>query len=182
MLITGSNMAGKSTLLRATGQNLALALAGGPVIAWTFRCSVVRLRASMRVDDSLARGASYFHAELERLRLVVEDLEDAPPVFFLLDELLRGTNAEARSRGARAVLEHLLDRGAMGLAATHDLDLAKLEDERPGHVANRHFTDVMVGDEMRFDYILREGVVRSSNALRLLSLAGIEVADETKPE
>lgn len=178
LLVTGSNMAGKSTLLRSVGTNLALALAGGPVIAASFRTGPARLRASMRVDDSLARGASYFHAELERLKMVVADLEDGPPVFFLLDELLRGTNAEARSRGAKAVVEHLLDRGALGLVATHDLDLARLEEERPGHVRNRHFTDVMVGGEMRFDYILREGVVRSSNALRLLSLAGIAVADE----
>lgn len=175
LIVTGSNMAGKSTLLRAVGLNLALTFAGGPVIARALRTSPVRLRASMRIDDSLQRGASYFHAELMKLRNVVEDAAGEPPVFFLLDELLRGTNARARHIGARAILRHLLDRGARGLAATHDVALAELERELPGRVANVHFTDVLRDGEMVFDYRLRPGVVRTSNALRLLSMAGIEV-------
>ena len=175
LIVTGSNMAGKSTLLRALGLNTALALAGGPVCARAFSLSAVRLRASMRIDDSLQRGASYFHAELTRLRMVVGELDSGPPVLFLLDELLRGTNAHARHQGARAVLLHLLGRGAMGLVATHDVALSELEEELPGRVRNVHFTDVFEGGEMRFDYRLREGVVRTSNALRLLALAGIEV-------
>ena len=179
LIITGSNMAGKSTLLRAVGLNMALALAGGPVVARTMRFSPVRLRASMRIDDSLQKGASYFHAELTKLRAVVGDASASPPVFFLLDELLRGTNARARHIGARAVLAHLLDRGASGLAATHDIALAKLESEQPERVRNVHFTDVMQGDEMTFDYKLRPGVVKTSNALRLLSLAGVEVPPDT---
>ncbi|MDH5492630.1 MAG: DNA mismatch repair protein MutS, partial [Myxococcales bacterium] len=134
LVITGSNMAGKSTLLRALGLNVALALAGGPVIARRFSLPRLRLRASMRIDDSLQRGASYFHAELSRLRQVVGDAEGSPPVLFLLDELLRGTNARARHIGGRAVLKHLLDRGALGLVATHDIALSELEDERPGMV------------------------------------------------
>jgi DNA mismatch repair ATPase MutS len=175
LLVTGSNMAGKSTLLRSVGLSLALAFAGGPVIARRFRSPPVRLRASMRIDDSLARGASYFHAELEKLRAVVAELEEGPPVFFLLDELLRGTNAKARHEGARAVIRHLLARRAMGLAATHDIALSELEQEQPGIVRNVHFTDVVVAGEMRFDYQLRPGVVRTSNALRLLRAAGIDV-------
>lgn len=183
LIVTGSNMAGKSTLLRAMGLNLALAYAGGPVLADRFAAPRMRLRASMRVDDSLQKGASYFHAELSKLRGVVEGSEAKPPVFFLLDELLRGTNARARHIGARAVLEHLLKRGASGLAATHDIALAALEEEYPGKVANVHFTDVMHGDEMTFDYTLRDGVVKTSNALRLLQLAGVEVeVDEALPE
>ena len=177
-IVTGSNMAGKATLLRAVGLNLALAFAGGPVTAETFVTSRVRLRASMRAHDSLQRGASYFRAELEKLRSVVESADAGPPIFFLLDELLRGTNARARHLGARAVLAHLLDRGALGLAATHDVALACLADERPA-VLNVHFTDVLdEAGEMVFDYRLREGVVRTSNALRLLALAGIAVPDD----
>lgn len=175
ILITGSNMAGKSTLLRALGLNVALALAGGPVCARHFRLPVVRLRASMRIDDSLQRGASYFHAELTKLKSVVADVEQKPPVLFLLDELLRGTNARARQQGARAVLEHLITRGAMGLVATHDIALSDLDQTYPGRFQNKHFTDVFEEGEMRFDYLLRDGPVRTSNALRLLAMAGINV-------
>lgn len=175
LIVTGSNMAGKSTLLRALGLNVALALAGGPVCAAQLSLPLVRLRASMRIDDSLQRGASYFHAELSRLRTVVGELEHGAPVLFLLDELLRGTNARARHQGARAVILHLLSRGAMGVVATHDIALSELSTELPNHAHNVHFTDVFEGGEMLFDYKLREGVVKTSNALRLLKLAGIEV-------
>lgn len=176
LIITGSNMAGKSTLLRAVGLNIALAQAGGPVLAERFDLSPVRLRASMRIDDDLKRGASYFHAELTKLRSVVDDADAQPPIFFLLDELLRGTNARARHIGARAILKHLLDHGASGLTATHDIALSKLEGEQPERVCNVHFTDVMLDGEMVFDYRLQPGVVKTSNALRLLEMAGIEVA------
>lgn len=185
LCVTGSNMAGKSTLLRAVGVSVVLALAGGPALARRFRLPVVRLRASMRVTDSLRDGSSYFQAELARLRLVVADASSpgAPPILFLLDELLRGTNANARHRGARSVLLHLLRRGAMGLVATHDVALAALEDElarepRGLRLTNAHFTDVIEGETMRFDYRLRPGVVRTSNALRLLRLAGIDVEQD----
>ena len=114
----------------------------------------------MRIDDSLQRGASYFHAELPKLRSVVDDAAARPPVLFLLDELLRGTNARARHLGARAVLLHLLDRGALGLVATHDIALSELEREQPERVRNVHFTDVFDDGEMRFDYRLRQGVVQ----------------------
>jgi MutS domain V len=177
LVVTGSNMAGKSTLLRAVGQNIALGLAGGPVIAHKMQLPLLRLRASMRADDSLAAGSSYFHAELQKLKGVVTGAEDAPPVFFLLDELLRGTNARARHVGAKAVLLHLLDRSATGLCATHDVELAALEREQAERIANVHFTDVMVEGEMRFDYRLRPGIVRTSNALRLLRMAGIDVPE-----
>ncbi|MEM9188591.1 MAG: hypothetical protein AAGF12_05420 [Myxococcota bacterium] len=178
LIITGSNMAGKSTLLRAVGLNIALALAGGPVMARALRTPVVRLRASMRANDDLQRGASYFHAELQKLRGVVVDADDSPPIFFLLDELLRGTNAHARHIGARSVLTHLLDRGALGLVATHDIALSALEQERTDEVQNAHFTDVVIDGEMTFDYRLQPGVVRTSNALRLLKMAGIDVPDD----
>lgn len=175
LIVTGSNMAGKSTLLRAVGLNVALALAGGPVCASRMRVPRLRLRASMRVQDSLKEGASYFYAELNKLRMVVEDLESEPPVLFLLDELLRGTNARARHQGAKAVLLHLLARGATGLVATHDTALAALEAEHPQQLRNVHFTDTEVDGEMCFDYRLRPGIVQTSNALRLLAMAGIDV-------
>ena len=111
---------------------------------------------------------------------MVAGAESSPPLLFLLDELLRGTNARARHLGARAVLTHLLDRSALGLAATHDIALSELEHERVGMVRNVHFTDVMDGDEMIFDYRLREGVVKTSNALRLLGMAGIAVPDDDR--
>jgi hypothetical protein len=178
LIVTGSNMAGKSTLLRAVGINAVLALAGGPVCAASLRLPVVRLRASVRTQDSLQQGASYFHAELQKLRAVVDDAAAQPPILFLLDELLRGTNAHARHIGARAVLLHLIERGALGMVATHDVALSALEQEYPGRVGNVHFTDVVADGEMRFDYRLREGVVKTSNALRLLALAGIDVPDD----
>jgi DNA mismatch repair ATPase MutS len=162
-------------LLRAVGQNIALALAGGPVIAKSMRVPRVRLRASMRADDSLESGSSYFHAELAKLKRVIASAEAPPPVFFLLDELLRGTNARARHVGAKAVLMHLLDRHATGLCATHDVELAALGHEEGARIENVHFTDVVIDGEMRFDYRLRPGIVRTSNALRLLAMAGVDV-------
>jgi hypothetical protein len=177
-IVTGSNMAGKSTLLRAVGVNIALALAGGPIVAGRMQVPLVRLRASMRVADSLQAHASYFQAELQRLRLVVDRADQRPHIFFLLDELLRGTNAKARHIGARAVVKHLLERGATGLVATHDVALSELEEETPDKVINVHFTDVIEAGEMIFDYRLRPGVVKTSNALRLLQQVGIEVEDD----
>ena len=178
LIVTGSNMAGKSTLLRAVGLNVALALAGGPVCAAKMQVPRARLRASMRAQDSLKEGASYFLAELNKLRTVVRNLETNPPVFFLLDELLRGTNERARHLGAKAVLMHLLNRGATGLVATHDTQLAALDADYPDRLDNVHFTDVERNGEMYFDYHLRPGIVQTSNALKLLALAGIDVAEE----
>ena len=178
LIVTGSNMAGKSTLLRSVGVNVVLALAGGPVVARSFSVPRVRVRASMRIADSLQTGASYFQAELARLRLVVHRADAEPPILFLLDELLRGTNAQARHIGARAVVAHLIERGGMGFVATHDVALAKMASERAGLVENVHFTDVIKDGVMTFDYHLRPGVVRTSNALRLLAEVGIDVVDD----
>ena len=175
LIVTGSNMAGKSTLLRAVGLNIALGLAGGPVIAKSMHIPRVRLRASMRAEDSLELATSYFRAELEKLRIVIAAAEEAPPIFFLLDELLRGTNEKARHEGARAVVWHLLERNALGLVATHDVALAALENDFPSQVHNAHFTDVMKDGEMFFDYALQPGIVQTSNALELLRRAGISL-------
>lgn len=175
-VITGSNMAGKSTLLRSVGQNLVLALAGGAVCADELQVGPLELRSSIQVQDDLASGASYFHAELTKLGTVIEPGGEGVTVLFLLDELLRGTNGHARSVGARAVIEHLGTAGAIGLVATHDMSLTTLD--CTAGVENHHFTDRMDGDRMVFDYILRPGPVRRSNALRLLRDLGVPVADE----
>lgn len=177
LVVTGSNMSGKSTLLRAMGISSVLALAGAPVIAKRLRIGPLRVVTSMRIADSLERGVSHFFAELQRLKLVLDMSkgEDRPPVFFLLDEILHGTNARERLIGARAVVRELVLRGAMGAVSTHDLAIGELEAELPGKVRNVHFEEHVENDTMTFDFQLRSGIVQSSNALRLMRIVGLDV-------
>lgn len=175
LLITGSNMSGKSTLLRAVGLNTVLALAGLPSRASALSVSRVQLATSMRVSDSLQEGASFFAAELARLKQVVELAQKKLPVLFLLDEILQGTNTRERSLGARGVVAHLLQAGAMGLVSTHDLSLVQLGEAFGEKVQYAHFEDQVSGDAMTFDYTMRPGVVQSSNALRLMRAMGLSV-------
>jgi DNA mismatch repair ATPase MutS len=175
LMITGSNMSGKSTLLRAMGVNAVLALAGAPVCARRLSMAVCRVRTSMRIKDSLEEGVSHFYAELERLKLVVDTVSSKQRVFFLLDEVLHGTNSRERIIGARAVVEKLLAEGAIGAISSHDLGLASLERESAGRVTNMHFQELVGEGKMVFDYKLKPGVVTSSNALRLMKLVGIDV-------
>jgi len=181
LVVTGSNMSGKSTLLRAIGINTVLANAGGPVCAKALRVSRLEVATSMRVSDSLEEGTSRFYAELKKLKLVLDlartvkkDPEERT-LLFLLDEILHGTNTRERLIGARAILMELLALGAMGAVSTHDLGLGDLENERPDHVRNVHFQEQVEGDVMSFDYLLRTGVVQSSNALRLMKIVGLDV-------
>jgi hypothetical protein len=174
LLITGSNMSGKSTLLRAMGLATVMAQAGAPTPARAFRSSPLLVRSSIRVSDSLSAGVSHFYAELLALKRVVADCERGP-VFFLLDEILHGTNSLERHAGAKAVIRHLLERGAMGCVTTHDLGLSELVDELPGKVRPVHLLEQAEGDKMTFDYKLREGVLRSGNALRLMRQLGLPV-------
>ncbi|HEY7954227.1 MAG TPA: DNA mismatch repair protein MutS [Polyangia bacterium] len=174
LLVSGSNMSGKSTLLRTVGVNAVLALAGAPVRATRLQLSPLQLGATLRVQDSLAEGASRFYAEILRLRQLVELAAGRPPLLFLLDEILHGTNSHDRRLGAEAVVRGLLERGAIGLCTTHDLALAALGDSLPGAV-NVHFEDELVSGELRFDYRMRPGVVRRSNALELMRAVGLEV-------
>ena len=187
LLVTGSNMSGKSTLLRAIGTNVALALAGAPVRATSLRTSAFAVRTSMRVSDSLEEGISHFLAELRRLKGVIDaaDAADAsrgsPPVLFLLDEILHGTNSRERHLGARAIVRHLAEKHACGAVSTHDLALSALEGEVPGRVKNVHFREQVEtlpdgSETMTFDYLLRPGVVTSSNALRLMRMVGSDIA------
>ncbi len=180
LLVTGSNMSGKSTLLRALGTNLVLAYAGGPVCAAAMDVPRVRVCTSMRVDDSVTEGVSLFMAELLRIRDIVEaaDREDGhAPVLFLLDEILHGTNTAERRVAARAVLRHLLARGAVGAVSTHDLALAEAPDLEATAVAV-HFREQVGRSEggrtrLTFDYLLRPGLATTRNALKLLEAVGL---------
>lgn len=175
LLVTGSNMSGKSTLLRAVGLNAVLALAGLPVRALSMRMPFVQVATCMRVADSLQEGASFFMAEVKRLKQVVDLAHQPTPVLFLLDEILQGTNTRERSLGARGVVAHLLEAGAFGLVSTHDLSLVRLGDAFGDRIRYAHFTDQAEGDRMTFDYRMRPGVVQSSNALRVMRAVGLRV-------
>lgn len=179
LMITGSNMSGKSTMLRSIGINAVLAFAGAPVCAERLQASVLAVRTSMRLEDSLEHGVSHFYAEIERLKMVVDSAHatepGAPPVLFLLDEVLHGTNSRERRIGAKAVVKHLLGRGAIGGVSSHDLGLATLEEETGGKVRNVHFEELVSGDRMSFDYKLKQGPVTTANALRLMKLVGLDV-------
>ncbi|MDP8998753.1 MAG: MutS family DNA mismatch repair protein [Myxococcota bacterium] len=177
LIVTGSNMSGKSTLLRAIGANAVLAFAGAPVCARSLLIGPARVATSMRIEDSLEQGVSHFYGELQRLKHVLDLARgaDGGAVLFLLDEILHGTNSRERVIGARAVVRELIARGALGAVSTHDLGITVLEAEAGGRVENAHFEEQVEGDEMTFDYILRSGVVQSSNALRLMRAIGIDV-------
>ena len=175
LLVSGSNMSGKSTLLRSVGINAVLALAGAPVRAARLVLSPLRTGASMRIQDSLQEGTSHFYAEILRLRDLVDMSREGVPLLFLLDEVLHGTNSHDRRIGAEALLRGLLRKGAVGLVTTHDLALARIADELAPAAANVHFEDRLEGDRIVFDYRLRPGVVQRSNALDLMRAVGLEV-------
>jgi hypothetical protein len=172
LIVSGSNMSGKSTLLRAIGVNTLLALAGAPVCASRLRVSPMSVGASISLNDSLQEGASRFYAEILRIRDI---LRTPPPLLFLLDEVLGGTNSHDRRIGAEAIIRGLVKRGAIGLATTHDLALAQIAGELAPGAANVHFEDHVENGEVMFDYRMRPGVVTKSNALELMRAVGIEV-------
>ncbi len=175
LLVSGSNMSGKSTLLRTVGINAVLALAGAPVRAANLRLSPVSVGASIHILDSLQAGSSKFYAEITRLRQLVDLTKEPQPLLFLLDELLHGTNSHDRRIGAEAVVKGLVDRGAIGLLTTHDLALSHIADVLAPHAANVHFEDHIDNGKIAFDYRLRPGIVRRSNALELMRSVGLEV-------
>lgn len=175
LLVSGSNMSGKSTYLRVVGINAVLAMMGAPVRATRLRLSYVAVGASMRVSDSLQKGISHFFAEIKRLRQVV-DLSSAQPALFLLDEVLQGTNSHDRRVGTEGVLRTLVRNGAIGLVTTHDLALTSLEQVFPEHVRNVHFQERFEDDRLSFDYQLRPGVVTTSNGIELMKSIGLDVS------
>jgi len=173
LIVSGSNMSGKSTLLRAVGANAVLALAGAPVRAARLVLSPLALGATLRIQDSLQEGTSRFYAELVRLRDLVRIAEGSVPLLFLLDEILHGTNSHDRRLGAAAVVRGLLERGAIGLVTTHDLALSEVADDPTLSTVNVHFEDRLEDGKMVFDYRVRPGVVRTSNALALMRALGL---------
>jgi hypothetical protein len=176
LLLSGSNMSGKSTLLRAIGVNVVLAEAGAPVAATSLEMSPSILTTSIRVTDSLARGASHFYAELQRIKSAVDvAAKEGPRLLYLLDEMLHGTNSKERYIGAVSVIRWLSGRGAFGVVTTHDLALSRVAEELPGKVTNLHFGDEVVENQIRFDYKLKPGPVVSTNALRLMRAIGIDI-------
>jgi hypothetical protein len=175
LLVSGSNMSGKSTLMRAVGVNVVLALAGAPVCATRMRVSRVQVATAMRQADSLTEGVSAFYAEIRRLQAIRDLAGGSLPVLFLLDEILRGTNSHDRRIGAEAVVQALLDRGAIGMVSTHDLALAEIVDRLGPTAANVHFEDQLKDGQVTFDYRLRPGVVPRGNGIVLLRLLGFEV-------
>lgn len=174
-IVSGSNMSGKSTLLRAVGLSVVLAHAGAPVRAHSLTLAPFRVGASIRVSDNLQEGESRFYAEIRRIRDVLELARAQPPVLFLLDEIFSGTNSHDRRLGAQAIFRSLVERGATGLVTTHDLALTRIEEALEGRARNVHFEDEIVDGKMRFDYRMREGVVSRSNALELMRSIGIDL-------
>ena len=175
LLVSGSNMSGKSTLLRTVGVNTVLALAGATVRAGRFRVSVVSVGATLRIQDSLQAGRSRFYAEVSRIKQLVDLAAGPRPLLFLLDEIFHGTNSHDRVAGAGAVVKGLIDRGAIGLVTTHDLALADVAEGLAPRARNVHFEDQLVDGTMRFDYRMREGIVQHSNALALMRAVGLDV-------
>jgi DNA mismatch repair ATPase MutS len=175
LIVSGSNMSGKSTLLRAVGVNVVLALAGAPVRARRLVLTPLAVGAAIRIVDSLQDGTSRFYAEVKRLSQIVAIGRGALPLLFLLDEILSGTNSHDRAIGAEAIVRTLAASGALGLVTTHDLALARIADALGVPAANVHFEDHLEHGRMCFDYTMRTGVVTKSNALALMRAVGLEV-------
>lgn len=175
LIVSGSNMSGKSTFLRTVGVNAVLALAGAPVRARRLRLSPLCVGATLRIQDSLQAGRSRFYAEILRVRQVVDLSRGEVPLLFLLDEIFAGTNSHDRWVGAEAVVKGLVGAGAIGLVTTHDLALTRIAEELGGRARNVHFADHFEEGTMTFDYRLHEGVVKKSNALALMRAVGLEV-------
>jgi len=175
MLVSGSNMSGKSTLLRTIGVNAVLAMAGAPIRAKSLRLSPVNIGTCIRRADSLQQGRSGFYTEILQIRRVFLLTEDATTLLFLFDELLEGTNSKDRRIGAEGLLKGLLNRRAIGVVTSHDLALTEIADSSQGHMRNMHFEDQVKDGKMDFDYKLRGGVIAKSNALELMRLLGFEI-------
>jgi len=175
LLVSGSNMSGKSTYLRVIGINAVLAMMGAPVRAASLRLSHLTVGASMRVADSLQQGISHFYAEIKRVRQVI-DLSSAQPSLFLLDEILQGTNSDDRRVGTQGILRTLLRNGAIGLVTTHDLALTSLAELFPDRITNVHFQEKFEDDKLSFDYRLRPGVVTTRNGIELMRSIGLDVS------
>ena len=175
LVVSGSNMSGKSTMLRSVGLNVVLAWAGIPVRAQSIRVSALAVGAAMRVQDSIQDGKSRFYAEITRIRQIMDMAAGPAPLLFLLDELLSGTNSHDRRIGAEAIVRNLVQSGAIGMVTTHDLALANIAEQLAPHAKNVHFEDHVEDGRISFDYTMRPGVVEKSNALELMRSVGLNV-------
>jgi DNA mismatch repair ATPase MutS len=179
VIITGSNMAGKSSFLRTLGVNLCLAYAGSPVNAQSLHTKLFRLFTCIRISDSVTDGFSYFYAEVRRLRELLDEFEDTSqtlPIFFLVDEIFKGTNNRERLIGSRAYLQALVGHNSVGLVSTHDLELVTLADNN-AEVKNYHFKEDVAEGRMVFSYKLQMGPSQSTNALKIMEMEGLPVKD-----
>jgi len=174
LLITGSNMSGKSTLLRTTGINLVLAYSGAPVCSESFNCSIMDIYTCMRTSDNLEKNISSFYAELLRIKKLVTATTNKTPIFFLLDEIFKGTNSIDRHTGAKILVAKLSTENALGFVSTHDLELGDIENTNK-RVKNYHLEEYYKDDKLYFDYKLRPGVSTTRNALYLMKMAGLEI-------
>lgn len=175
ILVTGSNMSGKSTFLRTIGLNLVLAYSGAPVCAQSFSCSVMNVCTCMRISDNLEKNISSFYAELLRIKMIVEAVKTKGRIFFLLDEIFKGTNSYDRHYAAKVLISKLAGSTSLGLVSTHDLELEVLEKETNGQIANYHFQEHYEQGRIMFDYKLRPGVSKTRNAIYLIDALGIEL-------
>ena len=168
-------MAGKSTYLRSIGINVVLAMAGGPVCAKKLVLSPVEIISSMRIADNLEESTSTFYAELKKLKIIIDKVNNGEKVFILLDEILRGTNSSDRHTGSVAFIKQLIKHNASGIIATHDVELAKMKETFPENILNYHFDVQVSNGELYFDYKLRDGICTSMNASILMKKIGIEI-------
>jgi DNA mismatch repair ATPase MutS len=175
IIVTGANMAGKSTYLRTVGVNLVLAMAGAPVCAGSYIFRPIRLFTSIRTSDSLTDNESYFYAELKRLKRIIDEIKSGKEVFIILDEILKGTNSKDKHSGSEALLKQLIQYKATGIIATHDVALGILEKTFPENIKNLCFEVDITSDKLTFDYKLRPGVSRNMNATILMRQMGITV-------
>ena len=175
LIVTGANMAGKSTYLRMIGVNLVLAMCGSPVCASSFRFAPVQVFTSIRTRDSLSENESYFYAELKRLKAIIDELRNGTKLFILLDEILKGTNSRDKHAGSEALLKQMIFFKTTGVVATHDVLLGKLNDRFPDHIRNHCFEVDIEGDQLQFDYRLRDGISKNLNATILMREMGITI-------
>ncbi|MEL7598196.1 MAG: MutS family DNA mismatch repair protein, partial [Clostridiaceae bacterium] len=176
ILITGSNMSGKSTFLRTAGINLVLAYVGAPVCAKKFECSIMEIFTCMRISDNLEKNISSFYGELLRIKELVNKTKEERKVFFLLDEIFKGTNSIDRHTGAKILINKLSSKKVLGMVSTHDLELGSLEKEN-SNIKNYHFEEYYKNNNIYFDYKLRRDISTTRNAMYLMSIAGIVDSD-----
>ncbi|MCF8366649.1 MAG: hypothetical protein K9H16_12750 [Bacteroidales bacterium] len=175
IIVTGANMAGKSTYLRSVAINFILAMTGAPVCATQFAFSPAGIFTSIRTRDNLLESESYFFAELKRLKAIIDKLESGEKLFIILDEILKGTNSKDKQEGSKALLKQLIRFDSAGLIATHDLTLGALIDEYPANIRNKRFEVEIKNDELDFDYKLKDGISQNLNATFLMKKMGITI-------